>query len=598
MDLKKFFSELERRKVYKAAIAYGISAWVIAQIAGLVSASFEFPSWVMKMIIILLIIGFITTMVLSWIFDIGPKGIERTEWESSDLSDEKKPITGKLVISSLILLSVFIGTGWWTWQELVVNNTKPIKSLAVLPFDNYTGNDELEYFVAGMHSSLIGDIQKISALRVPGTTSSNSFKDAKMSIPEIASALNVDALIEASVSCIEGDSVCIQIRLVRVYPEEQQLWVQDYYEDKSQILNLYNRVTKQISEEVNVILTPKEENLLAESRTVDPDAYEAYLKGQNHTKNYSKESLYKALDYLNSAIEKEPDWALPYAGLANAWLGIQQMGYEPPSVASPKIYENLNKAIELDPDLSDAHGLSGLIAHVMEWDWEKSEREYLKALAINPNDAQSRVLYAQLLCILQRPDEGLAQGRLALDLDPLNPSVKGWYAAVLIFVGDFKTALVLEEEIRVTDPESYLASAGIQIAAFLCKEYDKLINAERYFLRMYNVKEEDIQEIDRIFNEQGVVKAYEKTMKHLEEVSKNYPISPFDMATRYIYANQPDKAMDWLEKGFELHEPTMTYIAVTETFAPLFNNPRFISIVEKMNLPMPENYQTTKNKRN
>jgi len=239
-----------------------------------------------------------------------------------------------------------------------------------------------------------------------------------------------------------------------------------------------------------------------------------------------------------------------------------------------------------------------LIAHVMEWDWEKSEREYLKALAINPNDAQSRVLYAQLLCILQRPDEGLAQGRLALDLDPLNPSVKGWYAAVLIFVGDFKTALVLEEEIRVTDPESYLASAGIQIAAFLCKEYDKLINAERYFLRMYNVKEEDIQEIDRIFNEQGVVKAYEKTMKHLEEVSKNYPISPFDMATRYIYANQPDKAMDWLEKGFELHEPTMTYIAVTETFAPLFNNPRFISIVEKMNLPMPENYQTTKNKRN
>ena len=113
------------------------------------------------------------------------------------------------------------------------------------------------------------------------------------------------------------------------------------------------------------------------------------------------------------------------------------------------------------------------------------------------------------------------------------------------------------------------------------------MNAERYFLRMYNVDEEDIQEIDGIFNEQGLVKAYEKIMKHLEKVSEIYPVSPFDMAMRYMIGNQPDKAMDWLEKGFEIHDPVMTYITVTQTFAPLFDNPRFIDIVEKMNLPLP-----------
>ncbi|MCK5371051.1 MAG: hypothetical protein KAQ62_20965, partial [Cyclobacteriaceae bacterium] len=302
----------------------------------------------------------------------------------------------------------------------------------------------------------------------------------------------------------------------------------------------------------------------------------------------SKESLDKALDYLNSAIEKEPDWAPLYAGLANVWIGMQQMGYEPPSVTSPKIYENLNKALELDPDLSDSHYLSGLIAHVMEWDWEKSEREFLKALAINPNDAQSRSLYAQLLCVLQRTDEGITQGRLALDLDPLNPYIKVWYGAILPCVGDCKTALELAETITATDPGHCLANNLVLFAAFYCKEYDKSIKAERYLLPVFGVKEDDIQEIERIFNEHGVVKAYEKIMKHLEELSENNPISPIDMATRYIIGNQPDKAMDWLEKGFELHDPAMTYIATKiMLFAPLFNNPRFIEIVKKMNLPLP-----------
>jgi len=347
-------------------------------------------------------------------------------------------------------------------------------------------------------------------------------------------------------------------------------------------------VTKEISNEIGIMLTPKEMQQLARSRTVDREAYDEFMKAQSYWEEYSMESLDKAMDYLNSAIEKEPDWAPLYTGLANVWIGKQQMGFEPPSVASPKIYKNIGKALELDSNLSDAHNLSGLIAHVMEWDWEKSEREYIKALAINPNDAQSRALYAQLLCVLQRTDEALMQGRLALDLDPLNHTVKVWYAGILPCVGDFKTALMLVEEVLAVDPESYLGYAGLQVESFNCKEYDKLIKAERYFLGMYNVKEEDIQEIERIFNEQGVVKAYEKMMKNLEKLSKDNPISPIDMAIRYTIGNQPDKAIDWLEKGFELHDPAMTYITTKILpFTTLFEEPRFIDIVEKMNLPLP-----------
>ena len=137
----------------------------------------------------------------------------------------------------------------------------------------------------------------------------------------------------------------------------------------------------------------------------------------------------KALEFLNSAVEKDPDWAPLYTGLTEVWMGIQQMGYEPPSVAAPKIFENLNKALELDPDLAEVHYFSAMIAHLMEWDWEKSEKEFLKALAINPNDSLSRIFYSQLLAVLQRNDEALAQGKLAYSLDPLNPNMKSWYGA-------------------------------------------------------------------------------------------------------------------------------------------------------------------------
>jgi serine/threonine protein kinase len=158
------------------------------------------------------------------------------------------------------------------------SDSRRLESIVVLPFENYTGNDELEYFVAGMHSSLIGDIGKISALRVISKTTSNAYKNVEKSIPEIASELGVDAVIEAFVLSL-GDSVRLQVKLVDVFPEEQQLWVQDYYEEKSQILTLYNKVTKEISEEINIVLTPQEQNLLTEDKIVKKEEYDGYLKG-------------------------------------------------------------------------------------------------------------------------------------------------------------------------------------------------------------------------------------------------------------------------------------------------------------------------------
>jgi len=457
--------------------------------------------------------------------------------------------------------------------------------LVVLPFDNFTGDEDLEYFVSGMHSSLIGDMGKIGGLRVISKTSSNTYKNADLSVPEIASELDVDAVVEAQIMCL-GDSICLQVKIVSVYPEEKQLWVADYKEEKGQILNLYNRVTKQIADEVMIELTPNEARLLGDARTVNTEAYDAYLKGHQYWDDLSAESLAKAHEYLTFAIEKDPEWAPHYAGLAKVIAGQMQMGFVPPDICIPLIFENLNKAIELDPDFADSHFTNAVIGVWVEWNWDKGEKEFLKALAINPNDVMSRIYYAHLLMTLQRPDEALTQGQLAVDLDPLNPLILALYAPVLITTGDWESALTYLEKALQIDPENWFAYNFYDIVAYHCKEYDKAIQGLKFYLPL----EDDVmRDIDRIFKEKGIEPAYVEALHQMEIwLQKNY-FSPFDLAARYNLMNQNDKALDWIEKGVEMHDPNMPYIT-TGFFNQdsLRDNPRFIAILEKMNLPLPK----------
>ena len=515
---------------------------------------------------------------------------EKTKARTGRLQSKSKSGKRMILLTSILLavtvIAVVMKLSNFNGKNNAANAAS-IGSIVVLPFSNYTGQDSLDYFVDGMHSSLITDMGKVGSLRIPGATTSQVFKNSKKTIKEIASELKVDVALETAVMCLGQDSICFQTRLIKPGQEEVQLWTADYKIAKDQILNWYNGITKQIAEEVNVKLTHEEETLLSESRTIDKQVYEDYMKAHYYWGDASRESLQKAREYLNSAIQKEPDWAPLYSGLAQVWFVLQQMGWEQPLVAVNEIYSNIDKALELDPNLTDAHFLKALLAHLVEWDWAKAEKEFLQALAVNPSDAQSRVLYAQLLCVLQRVDEAKIQGELAYELNPLDPYMKIWYSALLPAFGECKKAIAVVEELTAVDPGNYIANSEIFIAAYMCNDYDKVIKAEKYLLPVLSINEGEIKEIERIYSEKGFVSAYEKIMEYLEKFAENNPIAFMDMAVRYIMAEQPEKAMDWIEKGYEMHDPQMTYIATgIYNLKPLFDNPRFIAICEKMNLPV------------
>ena len=273
-----------------------------------------------------------------------------------------------------------------------------------------------------------------------------------------------------------------------------------------------------------------------------------------------------------------------YAGLAEIWIWIQQEGWETPSVAGPKIVENLNKAMELDPDLAEVHGQNAVMAQLVEWDWGKSETEFLKSLAINPNDPFARLMYVQLLLILNRPDESLAQRELALSLDPLNPVTKFAYIGTLLQAGDCRPGIPLFEEALLANPKDYNLNQMLVLAAYKCKDYDKVIRSLQFGLPI-PFEEGKYKEIKNIYEVSGIVSAYEELMKYMEKYAEKNYVTFFFMAFGYLVSNKPYKAMDWIEKGFESHDPLMTYITKTaQIFEPLFENSRFITICEKMKL--------------
>ena len=463
------------------------------------------------------------------------------------------------------------------------------KSIAVLPFINDSPDQENTYFINGVMEEILNNLQKIKDLRVISRTSVEQYRDKKKPISEIAKELGVKYIVEGSGQKY-GNSFRLRAQLIMA-EHESHLWGESFQQKINNVEDIFNiqiRIAESIAEELKAAISPEEKRLIEKIPSADLAIYDEYLKARSYWNDFSREALDKALEYLNSGVEKNPEWAPLYAGLLQVWMAIQQAGYEPPSVTGPKILENLNKALELDPELTKAHYFNAMIAYLGEWDWEKSEKEFLKALALNPNDSLSRIFYSQLLAaVLHRYDEGLEQGKLAYSLDPLNSNMKCLYSATLMAAGDFKRGLYIAEEAAVNDPNNLMAYSAIIMAAWRFKDYNKVIESERHLLPSIIVKE-TFKEIERIYNESGIVKAYEEILNLLEKFAEKNYVSFLDMTFRYLIVNQPEKAMDWVEKGFEMHDPQMAYIFSTTYYMdPLFENPRFIAICEKMNLQLP-----------
>jgi len=482
---------------------------------------------------------------------------------------------GLAIVLAVLALTLFTGPA------------EAIESIAVLPLQNLTGDDGKEYFVDGATDELIGQLSKIGAWNVKSRTTMMQYKGVDKSLPEIARELNVDALVEGTVFQV-GENVRIRIQLFDVLPEEQNLWSETYERPMSEVRIMYSEVAQVIASELKIALTREEETRLAGARDVNPESYDAYLKGLSHHNKLTPEGLKLALQYYNLALELDPNNALAYLGVSGVWGIRYQFGMVPRQEAVPLMRTPIEKALELDNTLADAHSALAASKCFHEWDWKGAEKEFQQALRLNPNLSGAHSTYSHLLCIMGRKEEALPHIERALKLDPLSPLINYFYGMVLKFNGRLDDALAAYRTVQEMEPNFVLGFIGEANILGAKGMYDEALAMWR---KVHADDAEIIAALDDGFEEAG----YEGANRAVADLMAERYGKPGeseglqsadDIAMWYQRSGDYEEAIDWFEKDYEEHSPSMPYIGLHGYL--LRSYPRFQELLRKMNLPVDE----------
>jgi TolB-like protein/TPR repeat protein len=475
---------------------------------------------------------------------------------------------GLVIAMVVIALNLFMG-----------GRAEAIDSIAVLPLENLTGDLEQEYFVDGVTDELIGQLAQISALRVISRQSVMRYKESDKSLPEIARDLNVDAVVEGTVHHV-GESVRIRVQLIDALPEERNLWAQTYNRAMPDVLVMYREMANAIVGEIQVRLTPEEEARFASTRQVDPEAYKAYLRGQFHWSQFTPQDFEIALHYYESALEKDPNYALAHTGIALVWIGRMQANLVLPSEATPRAKEAALRALELDDTIAEAHCALALIRGGHEWDWEAAMPGLKRAIELNPNFPDARAFYSHFLNIIGRPEEALEQIERALELEPFNPMFQAFYSVDLLFLRRYDDAIAQAQNVLRATPNHPVATSSLYMAYAEKGMYEEWLTVAKGQWTMLGQKEV-VEALERGYAEGD----YKGAMKLAVETLEANPLTPFpvDIAFLHIFLDNNDKAMAWLERAVEARDPNTIYLRLP-IYDSLRDDPRFQDLMQRMNL--------------
>jgi TolB-like protein/DNA-binding winged helix-turn-helix (wHTH) protein/Tfp pilus assembly protein PilF len=499
----------------------------------------------------------------------------------TDLPKERwwaaRPITFVAMVGLVLSIVAVLVALYWTHRP------SGIRSLAVLPLENFSGDASQDYFADGMTDELITDLAQIRALRVVSRTSVMMYKGARKPLPEIARELNVDAVVEGSV-LRSGDQVRITAQLIQV-PADKHLWAESYQGNVRDTLALQNRVANAIAEEIRIEVTPREEAALKSAKKIDPEAYEAYLKGRYFWNKRTGDGLKRAVDYFNQAIARDPNYAAAYSGLADTYalLGDWQYGVLTPKEAMPRALSAARKALELDNGLGEAHASLAFCLEGFEWDFRAADREFQQAIELNPGYATAHLWYAWHLSLIGQNREAIVEMKKAEYLDPVSPVV-GANLAELLLIAHLPDES-MQQSRKTIEMNPSFAFAHNQLAqAYIQKQmFGGAIEELRGAIRLAGDNPIFVANLARAYvglNQKAEAAALLNNLKN-----RSAPTAPFFAEIAMIYAalGDKDEAMEWLEKGYE--ERFNPGVLERPCFDALRSDPRFQDLAHRVGLP-------------
>ena len=511
--------------------------------------------------------------------------------ESQQEEAERKTVTLRrlaatlvagLIFGALLLAIVLIFDVAGTRQWLRARTTS-IRSIAVLPLENLSGDPAQEYFADGMTEELTTDLGKISALRVISRTSAIRYKGTKKSLADIARELNVGAVVEGTVAR-SGSHLRITANLLQAFPEKH-LWAESYESEVGDALKVQGEIAQAVARQIQVKLTHQDQNLLAVARPVNPEAHDLYLKGLFTMRGFeSAESSEKAIKYFQQAIEKDPNYASAYAGLAivySTWIPGMTRG---PRELMPKAKEFARKAVTLDNTLAAAHSQLGLIELYYDWDWSTSEEEFKRTIALNPNLDWVYGWHSRGLAARGRTEEAVAG---AQRLIALSPTPMSWDYPIWIFVLAHRYDLARERAQELLEVAPNWVWTHFEMAQ-VYEQQGKPEEAAQESLKadeLFGTDPKKLAQLREAMAKSGAQGYWKRTLENYRESAKLHYVQPLLVAEACARVGDKECAFQWLEKGFQERDDLMINLKVEPVFDGLHSDRRFQDLVRRVGIP-------------
>lgn len=460
-----------------------------------------------------------------------------------------------------------------------------IRSIAVLPLANFSGDPKQEYFADGMTEALITGLAQIGAMDVISRTSVMQYKGSEKALPQIAHELGVDGILEGSVTKA-GDRVRITVQLIRG-ATDRHLWAQSYDRPLRNVLDLQSEVARDVAREIHVVLTPDEQRRLTRSRPVDPAAHDLFLKAYLEAKTLTSRGLEGGAADLQRAIDIDPQFAQAYAGLGMVYGNMTYVSGVPPRVVFPKAKGAAEKALDLDPDLALTRTLRGWIALVYEWDWALAETECRRGVELAPGSADARQILSYMLAATGRHEEAIAEARRATRLDPLSPLAAQHLGMMLYLSRRFDEAEAQLKSVTALYPGLWLGYQRLAITQMARGELDAaLVSAKRAFdLAGEGSVRRDRATLASLYALSGRRAEALALLSELRKIAQTAYVPPTDFARLYVALGDPDRAIAELERAYEVRDGDMFMLNELPYFDPLRDDPRFQEIIRRMAFP-------------
>jgi TolB-like protein/DNA-binding winged helix-turn-helix (wHTH) protein/Tfp pilus assembly protein PilF len=481
------------------------------------------------------------------------------------------------LLGGALLLVVVFGFDVSGAREWLRSLTSPIHSLAVLPLQNLSNDPQQDYFADGMTDELITELAQVGNLRVISRTSAMSYKGTKKTLPQIARELNVGAVLEGSV-VRSGDRVRITAQLIQA-EGDRHVWARSYERDLRSVLALQGEIARDIVGEVRANLRPT-----SSARHVNPESYEAYLRGRHDLNNATSEAeLESSISNFRLAIAKDPQSGLAYSGLAVAYAALAD-SYRAPKEVMPEAKEAATSALHLDENLSEAHDALGWVEFAYEWNWPVAEQHLKRALELNPDNALAHDHYAYFLASLKGQEEAFAESQLARELDPFSLTILADSSFYFYMGRQYDRAIEQGQKALQLDPNcytcrTYVALSEVQKGQF--REATQEIEPVR-FPEAAPVDVATTVSILALAGETIRAKSLEKSLQ--VQITQRY-VCPYEVATGYIALGKKDDAFKWLQKSYEAHSICMIWLNSEPRLDPLRSDPRFAALIQQVGLP-------------